>query len=361
MNKQPVSSQDSFVDKLNRFLARLMGKEANKPLPKHSNHPAGVPSNFKFILIIIAMLAVLWGLTGVYFVPDANYGIILNNGKISKVVKGMDTGVSLPFPFSDVITLDASSNSVKFGKATESAAYLVLTADNHQLDVSGEIDYHIQNPQKYFLNYYQEISDLDQRVNSLSKTIIQDYFLHHDATEILHNSNTITGNEIRKTADAILNGYGLSIDKLSINSIKIATVESNVQLATTAGATTTTAAPVGGHSPALASQLLSQANSYSAAMQTQNKQWNTDFNQLLPQYRNNPKIVAELMYYKMLSNVPQAVESYPLLQLTLPQLQSLGNAVSANGNFNLVNDNNPRLLNRNVNRSVLRSRWGVIK
>lgn len=355
MNKQPVSSQDSFVDKLNRFLARLMGKKANKPLPKHSNHPAGVPSNFKFILIIIAMLAVLWGLTGVYFVPDASYGIILNNGKISKVVKGMDTGVSLPFPFSDVITLDASSNSVKFGKATESAAYLVLTADNRQLDVSGEIDYHIQNPQKYFLNYYQETSDLDQRVNSLSKTIIQDYFLHHDANEILHNSNTITGNEIRKTADAILNGYGLSIDKLSINSIKVAVVaeSNNARLVATQAPV-----PAAGQSLTLAQQLLNQANLYSAAMQTQNKQWNTDFNQLLPQYRNNPKIVAELMYYKMLSNVPQAVESYPLLQLTLPQLQSLGNAVSADGNFNLVNDNNPRLLNRNVNRSVLRSRWG---
>lgn len=357
MNKQPVSSQDSFVDKLNRFLARLMGKKTNKPLPKHSNHPTGVPSNFKFIVIIIAMLVVLWGLTGVYFVPDASYGMVLNNGKISKVVKGMDTGVSLPFPFSDVITLDASSNSVKFGKAAESAAYLVLTADNRQLDVSGEIDYHIQNPQKYFLNYYQETSDLDQRVNSLSKTIIQDYFLHHDANEILHNSNTITGNEIRKTADAILNGYGLSIDKLSINSIKVVVTESNnARLAANGADIAQAPVPVAGQLT-LAQQLLNQANSYSTAMQTQNKQWNTDFNQLLPQYRNNPKIVAELMYYKMLSNVPQTQESYPLLQLTLPQLQTLGDAV-VDGNFNMVNDKNPRLLNRNVNRSVLRSRWG---
>lgn len=358
MNKQPVSSQDSFVDKLNRFLARLMGKKANKPLPEHSHHPAGVPSNFKFIVIIIAMLVVLWGLTGIYFVPDASYGIVLNNGKISKVVKGMDTGVSLPFPFSDVITLDASSNSVKFGKAAESAAYLVLTADNRQLDVSGEIDYHIQNPQKYYLNYYQETSDLDQRVNRLSKTIIQDYFLHHDANEILRNSNTITGNEIRKTADAILNGYGLSIDKLSINSItRAASESSNARLAANV-TTTQTSVSAAVQSLTLAEQLLNQANSYATAMQTQNKQWSTDFNQLLPQYRNSPKIIAELMYYKMLSNVPQTPESYPLLQLTLPQLQSLGDAVITNGNFNMVNDKNPRLLNRNVNRSVLRSRWG---
>lgn len=353
MNKPPVSPQDSFVDKLNRFLARLMGKKTNKPLPKHNNQTTAIPSNFKFILIILSMLIVLWGLTGVYFIPDASYGIILNNGKFSKVVKGMDTGISLPFPFSDVITLDASSNSVKFGKTAESAAYLVLTADNRQLEVSGEIDYHIQDPNKYFLNYYQETSDLDQRVNSLSKTIIQDYFLHRNGSDILHDSNTVVGNEIRKTADTILNGYGLSIDKLSINSIKPVAIESTIK-------TTVNDQPQGSpvQSPLLAQQLLEQAKSYSTAIQAHNKRLSDDFNQLLPQYRNNPKIMAELMYYKMLSAIPQPIESYPLLQLTLPQLQALSNSVGLDQNFNISNDKNLRTLNRNVSRSVVRSRWG---
>lgn len=354
MSKPPISSQDGIVDKLNRVLGRLMGKKKTRSVPENNKQPVGVPSNLRFLLIICSMLFVLWGLTGAYFIPDASYGVVLNNGKISKIVKGMKAGLSLPFPFSDVITLDGSVDTVKFGKSAESDPYQVLTADNQQLEISGEISYHIQNPQKYFLNYYQETSDLDQRVNWLCKTMIQDYFLHNTSSVVLHNSNAVTGNEIRQATDKILNNYGLSIDKLSISSVKKIQIESS-----TISSYPESAISLGNKPSALARQLIVQANQYSNNLRNSDRQLSDDFNQLLPQYRNNHKIVAELMYYKMLSSVPQAVESYPLLQLTLPQFQQMvDTSTTLTGDLAGADNANPRALNRNVNRSVMRSRWG---
>ena len=163
---------DDLVEKLNRFFARLMGKKTVNQAPKPNST---IPSNRSFILIVAAMVFLLWGLTGVYYIPDGNYGLIFRNGKITHEVKGISLGVTLPYPLSDVETLDATTNNLSIGK--ESANLFQLsTKDNYTLQLSGEVAYSISDPQKYYLNYYQETSDLNQKVAWLVMANIQKYF-----------------------------------------------------------------------------------------------------------------------------------------------------------------------------------------
>ena len=79
-----------------------------------------------------------------------------------------------------------------------------------------------------------------------------------------------------------------------------------------------------------------------------------EYNQLLPQYHANKKMVAELMYYKMLSSIPResAAESFPLLDLSHDQFLAWvkNPQLLTNPSSNVANRDDIRQVNRDVNR-----------
>lgn len=347
--KSNVPPNESVIDRLNRGLARLMGKKSSQP--NDSQPPSKIPSNNRFIGIIFIMLVILWGLTGVYYVPEGSYGLILQNGKLSKVVKGLQAGMTLPFPFSDVIALDATSSSIYFGKASESTPFQVITSDEHILDASGEVSYHLSNPQQYFMTYYQENSDLDLRVNWLTKTIVQDYFLHRNSSDLLRSGNIVSSNEIRNLADKILANYGIELDKFNLISLHDVTKS--------AASTTPNLASI--ESLPLNSQIIQEATNYSQARSLETESMVAEFNQFLPQYRSNNKMIAELMYYKMLSEIPaeSSVSNYRLLALSLAQFSALSkNPLQDIASLTQTGTEDFRGVNRSTVRSVVRGRTG---
>ena len=159
IDKDPQNN-DGLVERLNRVLARLMGKKPANRAPKVA--PV-VPSNRRFILIVVGMIVLLWGLTGIYYIPEDNYGLIFRNGKITHSVKGMDLGITLPYPLSNVETLDAGINNLSIGKESGNL-FQLTTQDNQTLQLTAELSYTIIDPQKYYTSYYQETSDLNQKI-----------------------------------------------------------------------------------------------------------------------------------------------------------------------------------------------------
>lgn len=351
--KQPP--EDNLVDRLNQRLARLMGKK-NRQNPHKNN----IPSNSKFMLIIFGMIIFLWFLTGIYYVPNGNYGLILRQGRISKVVKGLQIGLTLPYPFVQVVLLDEETNGMTIGKNSSGQFYSVITSDDQRLNINAEITYRISDPQKFFINYYQDSIDLDQRVSWLAMAIIQDYMLHHQAENIIHSNTIVTENEIRKLSNKILANYGLEFSKFSITSL----VNNNARAgnpATVIESSSFTNNPVVTDSaanakqlPALDTELIKEAHRYQQSKAAETESVVTEFKRLLPQYQANKSTIAELMYYKMLSTIPNesSPESYPLLGLSLAQIKQAGSSYD----HKLLLTDKPqqpddiRMVIRNVNR-----------
>ena len=335
-------NHENFLDHLNDRLARLMGKR-DKPL-KPNKSP--IPGNFKFGIIIFTMLLFLWVLTGLYYVANGTYGLILQNGKIKNVINGMKIGITLPYPFADVIILDSSINKTSVGRIANSSSkpFYILSQDNQQLSITAEIAYSIIEPKRFYLNYYQDNLNLDQEIQFLTMAIIEDYTLRHDSSYLLETSNIIISNELRKLSDEILINYGLKLNKLTIVAIQNVSATSN--LAESQQTPTS-----------LEQQLLLQAVNYQKAKQIETANLRESYNQLLPQYRANSNAIVELMYYKMLNSLPaeSAVASYPLLNLNLAELTNL---VESNGTVSessllsaqQASRENPRALNRDIDR-----------
>lgn len=326
---------DGLVERLNRLLARLMGKKPANQAPKPN---LAVPSNRRFILIVIGMIVLLWGLTGVYYIPDGNYGLIFRNGKIVQDVKGVSFGVTLPYPLSNVETLDATTNNLSIGKESTNL-FQLSTKDNYTLQLVGELSYSITNPQKYYLNYYQETSDLDQKIAWLLMANTQKYFLQHTRSELLNASSIVLANEIRQQTEQQIQNYGLSLSKFSILTLQnITNFSPNISAESA-------------NNSSLNSKILQQAYNYQQATQDETESLVAEYKGLLPQYHANKSAIVELVYYKMLSMIPNAqAESYPLLQLTQEQFMGLVQNPALNVDSTAGNRDDIRAVNRSVRR-----------
>ena len=317
----------SLVDRLNSRLARLMGKkDPRQPLKPN------LPGNFKFSLIISVMVISLWLLTGVYYVQDKSFGLVLQQGRITQVLSGLHIGVTWPYPFADVVILDSSGSNLAIGKNSDGKRYTVLSADNQVLTLNAEVSYQINAPERYFITYYQGNENQDQHVTWLIMTIIQDYILHHESNWLLQNSMIVSSNEIRQLSDKVLASYGLKLNKFSLSSISLVLAES--------AAMGNPSQPVANP---LAANLLSQAKQFAGAKQQQTESIVSQVKRLLPQYHANQSAISQLIYYKMLSSIPTESASklsntFPLLNLTLSELEQL--------------EVNPQLVNRELSNNA---------
>lgn len=331
-NTEDKLTASSRLDRLNDFFGRLLGKKSTlKP-----QLPQEIPSNNRFILMLLTMVGALWLLTGIYYVPEQSYGIILLDGKVNKVVSGVAVGLSAPYPFSDEINLTAGTNYFSMGKAADK--YYISSRDQHSLAYVLEVGYKINDPRRYYLADYQENANLDQQVAGIVAAQLQAYASLYSSQQLLHDSSIVIANEVRRLSQVELTPYGLALDKLNLISLQNKTADANAKGNNELS-----------EQKPLPVQLLNQAYAYQADLEKSSVMLREQFMQLLPQYRANPSLVAEMLYYKLLSTLPapQQSESFPLLKLSHEQFlaqaqsgQKLPTSSAANG----------RQFNRSVDR-----------
>jgi regulator of protease activity HflC (stomatin/prohibitin superfamily) len=291
---------DSWVERMNRKLAKLMGKKDG--MSPHNS----IPSDSKFLFIVGLMLVVLWSLTGIYYIRDGSCGLLLVDGKIKQVVNGLKVGLTFPYPFAKVVIIDSSPINLSLDSKVESLAF--ISKDQRGLDLSATLTYSVKNPRAFFLKYYQEMADIDQQVKFLVAVSIQRYFLLYNSDYLLGSSFIVLATELRQNLNQGLSSYGLQIDKLNISAlVPIIAVESGI-----------------GINASILQQISEEAKIYQEKKQQEIESLELEFHALLPQYQANPVAITQLIYYKMLAALPaSAKESYPLLSLSKQQFIQL--------------------------------------
>lgn len=335
------NQSESRIDKLNNILGRLMGKRDNKI---NNNIPNNTPSNMKFMLIVAGMIIFLWSLTGVYYVPDGNYGLIMYNGKTNKVVSGLAIGVARPYPFSDVAIINSEDSNLSIGK-DEANKFIVVSKDDHNIQLVLETSYALSDPKLYFNNFYQEISDTDNRVKLIVMSFVQKYVQSKNESELSANSKLVIANEVCALINNNIAQYGLKLNKINIvnmNSLPVGdlNLEKNKEKAS--------------NSSIVLQELIDEANNYALNKNRETESLTAQFNELLPQYRSNPQTIRELMYYKMLSSIPESDLNYKLLNLSESQFLIIANSTVSN--VSTLNNESQSQRQRNFTRTVKRER-----
>lgn len=332
------NNEESSLDRVNNFLARLMGKK-NKQLNNSKMPKNNAPSDSKFVLIIVFVILVLWALTGLYYIPKDSIGIISYNGRVAKVVNGMEVGVTRPFPFSDMTIIDNDNTAFSIGKESDNQ-FTIVSSDDKNMRVIAEVDYSFKDPALYFQNLYQDDTDLASQLNWITQSYIQKHLNAYTESEITVASKLIIANEISSAMNQDLNKNGIAIVRLNLISL---TSENNtiIESPTTSS---------------FAESIIVEANNYAHDKAQQTKAMSADYYNLLAQYKANSKLVEDLLYYRMLSQIAESSNqesSYALLNISKADFLSLANnnvlpqTLTKNNNVQQGN-NNPRALERDV-------------
>lgn len=212
-NPKSPSGVDRVVDSLNQKIARALGKNGKNPSPKKT-------SNLGFSLLIIFCSIILWFTTGFYYLGENEYGLILQNGQIVKVVKGMKVGFTAPYPFGDIVIVSSdTSNFIDLSELYQDQP-VILSRDLAMLKVDAKFTYQIYDPSLFFEKIFHKEDNMDIFVSIEVQNELRNYFSNKLKSEILKSNLTVVAGEIRDQANNDFSNYGIKIIKLNINSLK---------------------------------------------------------------------------------------------------------------------------------------------
>jgi regulator of protease activity HflC (stomatin/prohibitin superfamily) len=309
INPKTPNSVDRAVERLNQKIARMLGKNkqvSNIPEPKKT-------SNFAFSIMIIGCTIMLWLTTGFYYLGENQFGVILQNGKIVSVVKGIKVGFTAPYPFGNIEVINGDiSNFIDLSTLSDSG-FSILSRDVAMIKVDAKFNYQVYDPSILFRTVLQKQSSMDNLVSIIVQNELHHYFSNKLKNDILRANLTVLSSEVRDLINARLSAYGIKIVKLNINSLHDvsnppAALVNNVE------------------SLSVADNLLKEAQEYQQNTIRDTNSAIAEFKQLLPEYKQDPLFTVNKMYDDVRSAIP-VNNPFILLNMKLEDLIMLNQRV----------------------------------
>ncbi len=314
--KQSTRNIDSLVNTINNKIGKALGKKNNFGGAFNNQNNKAKIKNWIFSLVIIFLLVFLWAITGFYYLSDNQYGLVIRNGKVVDVVKGIKFGLNAPYPIDQLQLINAAvSENMSIGKlAAIDPEYIVLSKNLKPFEISVTFTYQVIDPKALFLTIFQNEDKVKLIIKWNMMKEVRQYISAKMEDELTHANLIVTANEIRYKLNKNLSNYGLKINKLDIESLK--RFKSQI---TITGNKEEINIPI-------LDKLLLAANDYHKTKVDATKVNIDKFNQLFIQYKKNPQSIIEQMYYDMLAVIPVHIQNnFALLNISLSELILLSN------------------------------------
>ena len=339
-------NMDDKIEKINQKISRLLGKKANHKPNFNKNHDDEdlVGSRVYFFITVVCFMF-LWLSTGIYYINERYYGIVVTNGSVQKVITGPKVGITLPLPLGNVQVIERESTDMKplTVDGFNDTDYKNLTKDNITLALQGQYSFQIVDPLKIYNTLALEKAMIENtvRLNILSNL---HSFIANQSYVNLHTANlTIIGNQLRKQVNKSLANYGIMVTKININKLSASGITdiSSKQLNTYESYIY--------DGSDVARKLISEANQYERNQLAQTKASIDMYNILYAHYKKNPLGVAKQMYFDAIniSLDEKQQDQYDLLFLSLSNLLNYANDEAVAGKI-YPDNSNKRFLGREV-------------
>jgi hypothetical protein len=206
---------DETVTKINKIIARMLGKKGNN---SSNNVPNNVDNEFINMLIVCLCFLLVWSLTGLYYIEDGYTGIIQNLGSKRKVVDGGSFGFTLPYPFTKIQKVYTNPiEHIPLGEDNQTRSQLV-NQKAQKIVFDGDFNYLI----KYPLLLSDSLVFNHDKLNNFVRMSIKSELLNYANNEFeSKNINFgIISTNIKIKVNQFLNGYGMELLLLNIKDIK---------------------------------------------------------------------------------------------------------------------------------------------
>lgn len=182
-------------------LLKKMGGGSNKN--NNGNRPA---MKFGKILPFIAIgAAVIWGLSGLYTIKEAERGVVMRFGELHSIVQ---PGLNWKPTFIDTV-IPVNVEQVKELR-TQGA---MLTQDENMVKVEMTVQYRVQDPAKYLFSVTNPDNSLNQATDSALRYVIG----HMPMDDILTTGRSVVRDDTWKSLNNIIEQYDMGLYVIDVN------------------------------------------------------------------------------------------------------------------------------------------------
>jgi len=182
----------------------------------------GSGSPMKAFGIIVLVLLIIWGLTGIYIVTEGNRGVVTRFGAYTETTQpGPHWHLPVPIETVDIVNVEqqrffevgyrSSGRQQALGSVPREA--LMLTKDENIVDVRLAVQYQVKDAKNFLFQVLDPAATLKQVTESAERGVVgsntMDFVLTEGRSEVVV--------EIKKNIQKIMNSYKAGISVTSVN------------------------------------------------------------------------------------------------------------------------------------------------
>jgi membrane protease subunit HflK len=296
-NEQGPPDLDVVFQKLADLFGGLFGK---KPSSGSGNNKSG---GGKFVVIaIVALLFVVWFISGWYTVKESDRGVVLRFGAYhGQVEPGLHWN---PKFIDNIIPINVAAFR------TMPTTGFMLTEDENIVTVAMEVQYRIVAPEKYLFSVTNADNSLLQALDSSLRFVVG----HSSMDDVLTTGREVVRQKTWEKLDEIIAPYDLGIEIVDVNlqqtrppeQVKaafddaIAAQEDEERFIREAEAYEREKEPI---ARGQVKRIEQQAQAYSEGAVLKAQGEVARFNDLLPEYQANPEVTRQRIYIETMETV----------------------------------------------------------
>lgn len=290
----PPDLDELFKDLGNRFNGLFGGKQP-------ANQGGKPQSAFGLGLILVAAV-VIWALSGIYTIKEAENGVVLTFGEYSGV---QDPGIQWKATFVQKV-IPVNIQTVR----SLPAAGFMLTEDENVVRVEMEVQYRVIDPKQYLFS----TPDPDQSLRQATDSALRYVVGHSKMDDILTSGREMVRRKTWEELEEVIEPYNLGVAIVDVNfkdarppeEVKdafddaIAAQEDEVRYVNEANAYASEVEPI---ARGQVNRMIQEATAYKQGKILSSQGQVAKFEQLLPEYTAAPEVTRQRLYLETMEQV----------------------------------------------------------
>ncbi|WP_386693935.1 FtsH protease activity modulator HflK [Lonepinella sp. MS14435] len=296
--QSPPDLEEAFTN----LLQKLSGKKNGNSSNNQQNNKFSEINVGKLLPIAVLVGAVMWGLSGLYTVKEAERGVVTRFGQLHSIVQ---PGLNWKPTFVDKV-IPVNVEQVKELKTQGS----MLTQDENMVKVEMTVQYRVQDPARFLFSVTNAEDSLGQATDSALRYVVG----HMTMDNILTTGRSVVREDTWKALNEIIKPYDMGLEVLDVNfqsarppeDVKdafddaIKAQEDEQRYIREAEAYAREREPIARGN---AQRILEEATAYKEQIVLEAKGEVERFQRLLPEFKSAPDVLKERLYIQTMENM----------------------------------------------------------
>ncbi|WP_386693091.1 MULTISPECIES: FtsH protease activity modulator HflK [unclassified Lonepinella] len=296
--QSPPDLEEAFTN----LLKKLSGKNKRNGSNNQQNNKLPDFNVGKLLPVAVLVGAVIWGLSGLYTVKEAERGVVTRFGQLHSIVQ---PGLNWKPTFVDQV-IPVNVEQVKELKTQGS----MLTQDENMVKVELTVQYRVQDPAKFLFSVTNAEDSLGQATDSALRYVVG----HMTMDNILTTGRSVVREDTWKSLNEIIKPYDMGLEVIDVNfqsarppeDVKdafddaIKAQEDEQRYIREAEAYAREREPIARGN---AQRILEEATAYKEQIVLEAKGEVERFQRLLPEFKAAPDVLKERLYLQTMENV----------------------------------------------------------